>query len=288
MCKAICGVAAGATGGIFNLYWASKENTNTDIADIQAKFGAQHTVTGSLGLIFAAFFARYVADYEGYKLWILYTVLTVLHLYANTECMKLIVMNTINTCRLDILIQQFLKQQQQQQIITKEENNDNNNTTGTTTISLLDPVQMARKEPLFFIRRSKISSSCRILFGAAFDQHSTKSGLSSKELKDTLLLSQQQEQPYIITSNRKKKKLIVVSLAKTATSTDTMKAYLHATILCDCINNNNQSTTTSSIIEGLALRRTQTYWPIFQQCLQNEGWDLNQIELQSLGYIYSV
>lgn len=37
MCKAICGVAAGATGGAINLHWAR----GSDISDINAKFGAQ-------------------------------------------------------------------------------------------------------------------------------------------------------------------------------------------------------------------------------------------------------
>ena len=37
MCKAICGVAAGACGGAINLHWAK----GSDISDIQAKFGAQ-------------------------------------------------------------------------------------------------------------------------------------------------------------------------------------------------------------------------------------------------------
>lgn len=37
MCKAICGVAAGACGGAINLFWSS----GSDISDINAKFGAQ-------------------------------------------------------------------------------------------------------------------------------------------------------------------------------------------------------------------------------------------------------
>lgn len=37
MCKAICGVAAGACGGAINLHWAK----GSDISDINAKFGAQ-------------------------------------------------------------------------------------------------------------------------------------------------------------------------------------------------------------------------------------------------------
>ena len=37
MCKAMCGVAAGACGGVINLHWAK----GSDISDINAKFGAQ-------------------------------------------------------------------------------------------------------------------------------------------------------------------------------------------------------------------------------------------------------
>jgi len=37
MCKAICGVAAGACNGAINLHWAR----GSDISDINAKFGAQ-------------------------------------------------------------------------------------------------------------------------------------------------------------------------------------------------------------------------------------------------------
>lgn len=36
-CKAMCGVAAGACGGVINLHWAK----GSDISDINAKFGAQ-------------------------------------------------------------------------------------------------------------------------------------------------------------------------------------------------------------------------------------------------------
>lgn len=43
MCKAMCGVAAGACGGAINLYWAK----GSDISDINAKFGAQ---VGSCGI----------------------------------------------------------------------------------------------------------------------------------------------------------------------------------------------------------------------------------------------
>ncbi|KAI2503618.1 Vitamin B6 photo-protection and homoeostasis [Fragilaria crotonensis] len=106
MCKAICGVAAGAVGGVFNLHWAQ----GSDIADIQAKFGAQHTVTGSLGLLCAYQFVQTVAQVDPTHLWALYGALTILHLYANMRCMKIIAFDYLNTPRMRMVIQQFLEQ----------------------------------------------------------------------------------------------------------------------------------------------------------------------------------
>lgn len=40
MCKALCGVASGACGGVINLHWAQ----GSDISDINAKFGAQVSI----------------------------------------------------------------------------------------------------------------------------------------------------------------------------------------------------------------------------------------------------
>eukprot|EP00588_Corethron_pennatum_P002007 CAMPEP_0194300984 /NCGR_PEP_ID=MMETSP0169-20130528/61555_1 /TAXON_ID=218684 /ORGANISM="Corethron pennatum, Strain L29A3" /LENGTH=280 /DNA_ID=CAMNT_0039051207 /DNA_START=111 /DNA_END=953 /DNA_ORIENTATION=+ len=78
VCKAMCGVAAGACGGAINLYWAK----GSDISDINAKFGAQNTVTGSLGLIAAAIFAKSISSCRAPILWSLYSALTVLHIYG--------------------------------------------------------------------------------------------------------------------------------------------------------------------------------------------------------------
>jgi len=100
MAKAVCGVAAGACSGAINLHWA--KNGSTDISDIYAKSGAQHTVTGGLGLIFSALFARAVATWEVSKLWILFSALTLLHIIANMRCMRLIAFESINHIRMNL------------------------------------------------------------------------------------------------------------------------------------------------------------------------------------------
>ena len=81
MFKAICGVAAGACGGSIHLYWAK----GSDISDINAKFGAQHTVTGVVGLVFAGVFAKSASRVGPGRLAMSYIVLTCLHLYGNVK-----------------------------------------------------------------------------------------------------------------------------------------------------------------------------------------------------------
>ena len=127
MFKAVCGVAAGAAGGAINLHWAR----GSDIADINAKFGAQHTVTGGLGLVTAALFATSVSNAPSALTWILYALLTAFHIYANMRCMRLVAFDSLNTARMDLLASQFFEQRE-------------------TRKALMDPRHVSRIEPLFF------------------------------------------------------------------------------------------------------------------------------------------
>eukprot|EP00547_Thalassionema_nitzschioides_P011670 CAMPEP_0194262596 /NCGR_PEP_ID=MMETSP0158-20130606/46625_1 /TAXON_ID=33649 /ORGANISM="Thalassionema nitzschioides, Strain L26-B" /LENGTH=281 /DNA_ID=CAMNT_0039002755 /DNA_START=624 /DNA_END=1465 /DNA_ORIENTATION=- len=253
MCKAICGVAAGATGGVFNLYWAKGKGSG--IADIQAKFGAQHTVTGALGLISAALFARSVADFSGFRLWFLYFSLMALHLYANMQCMKLIAMESINTSRIRLLIRQFTRELKD----WKDASTDNESET-SPSIKLLDPITMARREPLFFIGLGS-RLPCRILFGESFEKHQCISGLTSEELKNSVSL----QEPYLISWSPRKKK-VVVSLSNNATNRDKVKAYFHAYLVGDLLRHSPKK-------ENISKEEIEFsyYWLEFQACLENAG-----------------
>lgn len=133
MCKAICGVAAGACGGAINLHWAK----GSDISDINAKFGAQHTVTGGLGLLFAAVFATSISSAPTSVVWALYASLTAIHIYANAQCMKLVAFDSLNTPRMLLLASQYFSQREA--------------TACANTSTMMDPQTMSKIEPLFFI-----------------------------------------------------------------------------------------------------------------------------------------
>lgn len=258
MCKAICGVAAGAVGGVFNLHWAK----GSDIADIQAKFGAQHTVTGSLGLIFAGLFAKSVSEFHGKRLWSLYLSLTALHVYANTQCMKLIIFDYLNTPRMNILVNQFLNQWKNGQ---------------GGDVSLLVPIAMARKEPLFFLSPQRRASPHRVLFGDSFDAYSRISNFNSENELLTNLSWDIFAQKYVISANKRK---VVVSLSSDATPRDKAKAYLHAALLGRAAKEDSP--------ELVARMHLDVAWPLFESKCEEVGWDLDKTELHTEGYELSL
>jgi Vitamin B6 photo-protection and homoeostasis len=228
MCKAICGVAAGACGGAINVFWSSNGG---DISDISAKFGAQHTVTGSLGLIFAAVFARSMASVQDYRyIWMLYLALTALHIFANIKCMRLIAFDSFNTVRFNMVVTDFLRQWKQQQLLPRQGNNSSGrpppplsleaSTMATSPISVDSPVGISKKEPLFFfvsalprlgMKNKKTSNThCyssfssppgrrKLQFGVSFNDFAKQSGKSHADLQQ-LLLNNRNKNSYWITA----------------------------------------------------------------------------------------
>lgn len=276
MCKAICGVAAGAVGGVFNLHWAQ----GSDIADIQAKFGAQHTVTGSLGLLCAYQFVQTVAQVKPSHLWGLYASLTVLHLYANMRCMKIIAFDYLNTPRMRMVIQQFLDQWNNGQ---------------AENLSLMQPKVLARKEPLLFgITSPRKPTSSRILFGESFEKHRQLSDGNTRATHQllTLLPESIRDQKYLISASsssspsslssrrRRKKRLVVVSLAVDATPRHKARAYLHAVLLGRALQDSQP--------ELVATVQLESAWPSFERACQQGGWDLDKTQLHTRGYELSL
>ena len=62
VCKALCGVAAGAAGSSIAEHWGVQGN----IADVAAKNGAQHTLVSLLGLLVSIRFAKFANVYSLY------------------------------------------------------------------------------------------------------------------------------------------------------------------------------------------------------------------------------
>lgn len=188
--KAVCGVAAGSTSGAINLHWAR----GSDISDINAKFGAQHTVTGGLGLVSAAAFAASLSHAPQAITWILYALLTAFHIYANARCMRLVAFDSLNTPRIDLLISQFLEQRDETHGAPMNEKSQ----------LLMDPAQMSRIEPLFFVwRRPRNLCKFPILSGISFNEFACLSGESCSVLKDAVQRAQKDQ--YLVASGKRRR-----------------------------------------------------------------------------------
>lgn len=259
MCKAICGVAAGACGGAINLHWAK----GSDISDIQAKFGAQHTVTGSLGLVFAALFARTVSKLKPTPLWILYSSLTVLHIVANRACMKLIAFDSLNTVRMNMILSEFLSWWNTRELDEK---------------SMTSPAVLARKEPLFFLPgQNLVVAKIPIVFGASFNEIVAKC-----QCDVPTIAAQLSNSGYLVVPGKSKgvKPCILVAVQEDTSPSDQAKAYLHATLL----SQHMRQSTDGVAMETNALSELNAAWPFFQALCKSSGWDLTKTELRSQGY----
>eukprot|EP01041_Mallomonas_annulata_P011319 gene11319-23683_t len=79
ICKALCGIAAGASGAAIAEHWGGK---NGNIADVLAKNGAQHTALSLIGLAISVKFAKF-ANSSPQRIWSLYCLLTIIHMISS-------------------------------------------------------------------------------------------------------------------------------------------------------------------------------------------------------------
>lgn len=302
-CKAVCGVAAGACGGAINLFWAR----GSDISDINAKFGAQHTVTGAFGLVFAALFARSVSTWKLRNLWILYIGLTIIHILANVRCMRLIAFNNLNQVRMNIVLAEFLQWWDQQ--------TDLSALSATTCVSpaVSSPSNVTNTEPLFFLPAfltSKVHalqrSSVPLYFGCSFNCFSEMSQFTSgSEITESLVHAPGEsslidsvlgKERYLISAGIRdahrlksgKEFSVCVVFRSSATPEDEAKAYLHSLLLGRRLKASDGRSLTNSYgivaIEREMQNKMSVAWPTFQTACNVAGWDLTKTELRTLGY----
>lgn len=103
VCKCIVGVAGGATRAALTVHQARRDN----MADVCAKDGSQETLVNLAGLLVSLLLVPLVSD----SLWgtyLLFLLLTSLHLYANYRAVRSVVMETLNQSRLTIVLEHFL------------------------------------------------------------------------------------------------------------------------------------------------------------------------------------
>ena len=302
MCKAMCGVAAGACGGVINLYWAK----GSDLSDVNAKNGAQSTVTGALGLIFSALFARSLDHVKPFILWGVYSSLTFLHIYANVKCLRLVTFDSLSSTRMNILLAEFMNWWESKTQETSPSPPSHKQTSAPTKPKLSSPEIVTRSEPLFFFFGSGSGNKSPkhhvpIHFGVDYNKFCN---MSNKSVPNTRFAEEdfntkKNKSRYLITSGlekhkrrRKSEPCVLVSLFPDTTPQDEAKAYFHATMLARQLEKNKSNKTRhgddqdsmGQSSEDKAKSEVDRAWPIFKTACEVVGWDLDKTGLQSCGY----
>lgn len=125
--KSVVGVAGGATRAALTVHQARRDN----MADISAKDGSQETLVNLAGLLVSLILIPLVTDNPALTL-SLFFFFTLLHLVANYNAVRSVVMETLNEARLSIVLQRYL--------VDKH---------------VLSPAEANRQEPVFFEFRRK-------------------------------------------------------------------------------------------------------------------------------------
>jgi hypothetical protein len=109
--KALCGVSGAATKGSLTVHFAKSNN----LADVSAKDGSQETIVNLVGMISGTYLVTAVdgiaipfLSYQIPVAWLLFTLLTVLHLYCNYQAVKSVVLDTLNDQRYALLCQRYI------------------------------------------------------------------------------------------------------------------------------------------------------------------------------------
>ena len=235
MCKAMCGVAAGACGGPIALYWAQ----GSDVADVNAKAGAQGTVTGGLGLIVAALFAKRMSSLSERYLWAWYSGLTAVHLFANGRCMRLLEFDSLNTVRMNMVLSEYLQHQR----IPSREN-------------------VAQREPLLFGSRPPRPTTKPIRFGISFNELVEQSGDPIDVWHQRIATSHDEPMFWVSSSPSG---TINVSLSHRCTSRGKAEAYFAAVCLARGV---------SASWDDFAEQCESQGWDLSKTELQSQGYEV--------------
>jgi hypothetical protein len=124
ICRAMCGVAAGATRAAMTQHFA--KGSAAKVSDIASKEGIQENMVTLIGLIVGIYYAKWL-DGSPFGTWATFIVLTIFHVYANYMAVTSLCLRTLNLQRFWINLQNFQK-----------------------TNAVLNPKQVSFKERVFY------------------------------------------------------------------------------------------------------------------------------------------
>jgi Vitamin B6 photo-protection and homoeostasis len=260
LCKTMCGISAGATKGSITQHFAIRGN----MADLNAKESTQETIVTLMGMVGGIYAAKYLQQYEQthsdsrVATWVLFLVLTIIHVWANYQGVSLLRLRTINRSRIDQCLKGFYGTVVPKLLIEVSTSTSTNKSmlsdlaqkqqiecTNTLLSSvILSPLQIQEImyesiwQMIGILPKSRIVLDVSLtalqhdfhnsLIGQVLKQvHSTSSTSVSTIIEPSTLLPTFRYNVTIMES-KTKKYMVGVTLLTGATSYDELQAYVHA------------------------------------------------------------
>jgi hypothetical protein len=283
ICRSMCGVSSGATRAALMQHFALAGN----VADLAAKEGNQETAVTLLGMVGGALLMHWLNGNQQ-ATWILFTVLTIIHVYANWRAVTSLVLRTLNPQRVDILLTHYIRQ-----IFP----NDN-------PVGVLTPVQVAQQEHLFWLpTRSQTDSRCQqIRMGISMHQLIACSALARHVMQ--IQRMDGLEQRYILAPPTQPTHALGLILHAQCTDMDQLRALFHAHIYRALMTSEGASTavdipfvpwirlqpleartlsltTQERKLLQISAELTHKHWKPFVAHIQTAGWSLQHMALHA-------
>jgi hypothetical protein len=234
LCKALCGLSAGATKSSITQHFALEGN----MADLNAKESTQETLVSLLGMILGICLARglHRLDQEhsffvNQLQWLIFSLLTLLHVWANWKGVSMLRLQTLNRERSEIVLTNILRALENSYLI--------NSTKVTHELRaalkhLPTPTQ---------VTESLISSSVKMLWSGRLR---LKARLADVITSDWHAVEEFRNERYALALNGRNH--VLVSLLTGAKPKDQMKAFLHALLIARVTKRDGPDTQQQSII----------------------------------------
>jgi hypothetical protein len=243
--KTICGITAGATKGHITQHFA-KDGGN--VADLTAKESTQETLVSLLGMMGGVWVAK-ILDRYGHNdpffwTWLLFGILTAIHVWANYMAVSLLKLTTLNPERTRMLFRESIDamaNQAQRDKFTSNATKDTSETNGISSIispDLLKSILNLQSPEL--IRESLLSSTWNLIF----PKICVSSSPNWNHLEDCSLywsgfeIEEENNLPYVIGYDLGA--VIYVWLKVGATMEDELQSYVHALLLRKVLSGNDQ------------------------------------------------
>jgi len=273
VCKALCGVAAGATNAAIGEHWGSRRG---NFAEVASKNGIQHTLVSLVCLLISVPFIRLTGIVSAKTTWLIYTTLTVTHMYANFAAMRMLSLRSLNFNRLSILIGRFLSLRAAQgtALTTEQE------------AQQLSSVAVARVDPLLLWSRppeARQQAGVSIIYWAPL-QTLLNLVISPEAIARSVSLYS--ECGYLVSPSTDGRAVIVCmkESASVAGSEDQVKALFEAHWLRQKLNSRNSIENENAQDVDAFMKRARcdcdAVWSEFWSTLKRLEWDTVRLQLQ--------